>query len=314
MRIGLVMDASCDLPQDYVTRHHIAVLPIHIDMDGQTFADRRDEAEARRFLARSSDSASHGAHTETCPPEQIRDLILQDLVNTCDCLFCLTISATRSPIHANVTKAGFGVLQQYREVRQQDGQQTPFHMRVIDTRTLFAGSGVVVAEAVRLIDAGHGAAAIRERLEEVARHTYGYMLPRDLRHLRARARKRGDRSIGLIGATLGSALDIKPLLRAWRGQTSAVARMRGFEHGAATLFRHTAERIREGLMVPTVCVSYGGNLDAMRALPGYEDMAQACRECDIGLLESTMSITGMVNVGEGALTVGFACAEDPPAF
>lgn len=314
MRTGLVMDASCDLPQDFVTRHRITVLPIHIDLDGEIFSDRRDETEVRRFLEGGVGSAAHAAHTEPCSAEAIQALILDELVTTYDCLFCLTVSATRSPIHANINKAAFGVLKHYRDVRQQADRQGQFLLRVIDTQTLFAGSGVVVAEAVRLVDAGQAPGAIRERLDHVARHTCGYMLPRELRYLRARARQKGDRSVGLIGATLGSALDIKPLLRGWRGHTEPVARMRGFDAGAATLFGHIATRIREGLMVPTVCLSYGGPLDAMRNLPGYAEMARACEDNGIELLESVMSITGMVNVGEGALTAGFACAEDPPSL
>ncbi len=314
MRIGLVMDASCDLPQDYVTRHHIAVLPIRIDIDGQVFSDRRDEAEVQRFLDEDLGSRSHSARTEPLSADEIQALVLERMVTACDCLFCLTITAARSPIHANATKASFGVLKGYREVRREAGQQGQFLLRVIDTQTLFAGSGVVVAEAVRLAESDRTPGEIRERLEQVARHARGYMLPRDLHYLRARARKKGDRSVGLIGATLGSALDIKPILRGWQGNTEPVAKMRGFEHGAEALFGHAARRIRAGLVVPTVCLSYGGALDRMRDLPGYRLVADACAECDVELLESTMSITGMVNVGEGAITVGYACEEDDAEF
>src|SRR5699024_3788337 len=132
--------------------------------------------------------------------------------------------------------------------------------------------------------------------------------------LRARARKKGDRSVGLFGAALGSALDIKPILRGWQGRTEPVAKLRGFDHGALALFEHTANRIRDGLMVPTVRISYGGALSDLRALPGYELIPEACAESGVTLLESNMSITGMVNVGEGAITVGYACAEDDADF
>ncbi len=314
MRIGLIMDASCDLPQAYVDDHHITVLPIRIEVDGQTFSDRRDDAETRRFLDQDLGSRSHAARTEPYSADEIQALVLDELVTTCDCLFCLTITASRSPIHANAGKASFGVLKNYREVRDKAGLHGQFLMRVIDTQTLFAGAGVVVAEAVRLIEAGSAPADIRERLEQVARCAYGYMLPRDLHYLRARARKKGDRSVGLFGAALGSALDIKPILRGWQGRTEPVAKLRGFDHGALALFEHTANRIRDGLMVPTVCVSYGGALSDLRALPGYELISEACGESGVTLLESTMSITGMVNVGEGAITVGYACAEDDTDF
>jgi hypothetical protein len=72
------------------------------------------------------------------------------------------------------------------------------------------------------------------------------------------------------------------------------------------LFAHTADRVRKGLMTPTVCLSYGGDLEEMRALPGYDDLRVTCQSYNVEMFESVMSLTGMVNVGKGALVVGFA--------
>ena len=307
MRIGLVMDASCDLPRSFIDAHHITVLPITIRIDDQVFSDQRDAEEVRRFLSEDLGTRAHDGVTEPYSTEDIRELFLDRLVTDYDCVFCLTITSTRSPIHAHATQASFAVLKDYRPIREQAGVPGPFLLRVIDTQTLFAGSGVVVAEAIRLIQADNTPAQIRERLEYVAQNAYTYMLPRDLYYLRARAKQKGERSIGLFGAAIGSALDIKPILRGYRGETGPVAKMRGFESGAEHLFRHVAERVRQGLMVPAVCVSYGGNLRDLESLPGYAALRDICAEHEVSLLESTMSITGMVNVGQGALSVGFAC-------
>ncbi len=309
MRIGLLMDASCDLPQEYVAAHPITVLPVHVNLDGQVFDDRRDKGETLRFLERQEDIGNLPAHTEPYSDEQIQALFLEHLVTRFDCVFCLTASGTRSSVHANVTRASFGIVQNYREARQAAGVQGPFLLRVVDTQTLCAGAAVPVTEAVRLVAAGKSSAQIRERLEEVSRNTYGYLLPRDLRRLHTRSRARGERGVSLLGSALGSTLDIKPILCDWRGTTSTTARLRGFETAAQALFGHTAQRIRQGLMVPSVCLSYGGRLEDLRALPGYAQVPEACRDCGVDLLESPMSITGMVNAGTGALSVGFACEE-----
>lgn len=314
MRIGLVMDASCDLPQAYVNQHQITVLPIRIDIDGQVFLDRRDEDEVQRFLDENLGARSHSANTEPYTAEETQNLILEQLVTQFDYLLCLTITAARSGIHANITKASFGVLNGYHAIREQAGQQGQFQMRVIDTQSLFAGAGLVVSEAVRLLGSSQSSAEIRERLELIAHNTYGYMLPRDLHYLRARARKKGDRSVGLIGATLGSALDIKPILSGRRGQTSPVGKVRGFDKGCEVLFGHVVERISAGLLTPTICLSYGGDLAQLHDLPGYADLRAACMQYKVELLECRMSITGMVNVGEGAVTIGFASEEYVASF
>jgi len=159
---------------------------------------------------------------------------------------------------------------------------------------------------VRLRDSGASVQQIRERLEELASNVHGYMITRDLYYMRARARHKGDRSVGLLSAALGSALDIKPVLHGYRGDTGPVAKIKGFDNAVAKLFDVVGQRVRAGLMTPAVCVSYGGELEELRGLPGYAELRHLCADHGVQVLESVMSLTGMVNVGKGAITVGFA--------
>ncbi len=314
MRMGLAIDAACDLSQDFMLQNNIAVMPITVKIDRETFMDNRDPAEMDRFINKRLGSRSHTAQTEPCPVEEVQKLFLEKLVIEQDCVFCLTITATRSPINEHVNRASFGILKNYRQVRDEAAIPGPFMMRVIDTRNIFAGAAPAIYEASRMIAAGNTPAAIRERLLYIADHSYGYMLPRDLYYLRARAKKKNDRSVSLFSAMLGSALDIKPLLRCFRGETGPVGKIRGFEQGAESLFTYASKRIRAGLLVPMVCVSYGGDLAVLSKLPGYADLRAACEECSVALMEAPMSITGMVNVGEGAVTLGLAAEEHEADF
>jgi DegV family protein with EDD domain len=312
MRIGLVVDSACDLPGDYLRRNGFTILPISVRIGDELREDQRDERVTLDFL--KSHVTEHGATAETMPftVEQITKLFLDKLVIDYDYVFCMTITRTRSPIYDNALQASYAILNDYRPIRAAAGHDTPFALRVIDTQTLFAGQGITAVEAVRLIAAGEGAPKIRARLENLALHTYGYMIPRDLFYLRNRGRTKGDRSVGLVSAALGTALDIKPVLRGYRGATEAIGKVKGFENGVQRLFAHAADRVRQGLMTPTMCLSYGGELDEMRALPGYDDLRVTCQSYNVELFESVMSLTGMVNVGKGALVVGFA--SEPHAF
>ena len=309
MRIGIVVDSACDLPGEYLRQHGITVLPITLHIGDETLLDDRDEATTQRFLAENLGARGHSAETEPYSVEQIRDLFLGRLVIDYDCVFCLTITATRSPIYAHASRASFAILKDYRPIRRDAHVTGPFLLRVIDTENLFAAQGVTAVEAVRLRAAGESPGRIRERLEMVARHTYGYMLPRDLYYMRARAQKKGDRSVSWFTATLGTALDIKPLLRGHRGETGPAAKVRGFEQGARILFDYASRRVQAGLLTPTMCVSYGGDLAELEVLPGYSALKAVCAEHAIELFESPMSMTGMVNVGTGAVTLGFAAEE-----
>ena len=307
MRIGLVVDSACDLPLEFLQRNEVTVLPITVRIGDAVLADHRDEQATLEFLHAHVAERGHEAETMPFTVQQIHDLFLQRLVIDYDYVFCMTITKTRSPIFDNATQASFAILNDYRPVRAAAGHDTPFALRVVDTQNLFAAQGVTAVEAVRLRAAGEGAPKIRARLENLALHTHGYLVPPDLYYIRNRGRAKGDRSVGLLSAALGSALDIKPVLHCNRGETGPVAKIKGFNPAVQKLFEHVIQRIGHGdLLTPTLCVSYGGDLESLRALPGYDALRQACQVHNIELFESVMSLTGMVNVGKGALVVGFA--------
>ena len=306
MRIGIVVDSACDLPDGYLDAHQLVLLPISVRIGDTVLPDNRDEQATLAFL--QGPLIAQGAEAETIPysAAQIRDLFLQRLVTDYDQVFCMTITRTRSPLHENAVQASYAILNEYKPIRQAAGYNSPFSLRVIDAQNLFAAQAVSAVEAVRLRDSGASVPQMRERLEQVAGNVHGYMVTRDLYYMRARARHKGDRSVGLFSAALGSALDIKPVLHGYRGNTEPVAKIKGFDNAVQTLFGFVGKRVAAGLMTPVVCVSYGGPLEELRALPGYQQLRDTCQQQGVQLLEAVMSLTGMVNVGKGAVTIGFA--------
>lgn len=312
MRIGIVVDSACDLPQTFFEQEHIDILPIAVRIGDVTQVDYRDEPATLGFL--QSHIAEQGVSAETIPftVEQIRDLFLQKLVIDYDYVFCMTITRTRSPIYDNAQQASFAILNEYKAIRAGSGNTTPFALRVIDTQTLFCAQGILPVEAARLRAAGEGPGKIRARLENLALHTTGYLVPRDLYYIRNRARAKGDRSISLVGAMLGTALDIKPVIRGYRGDTGPVGKVKGYDPAVKKMLEFAARRVDKGLMTPTLTLCYGGELDEMRELPGYTQLREACGSNNVEVFESVMSLTGMVNVGKGAVVVGFAA--EPHVF
>lgn len=312
MRIGLVVDSACDLPLEYL-QQNFTMLPITVKIGSAVLADQRNEQATLEFLDAQSAELIAQADTQPFTVQQVQDLFLRKLVIDYDYVFCMTITKTRSPIYDNTAQASFAILNEYKAPRTAAGITSPFALRVIDTQSVFAGQAICAVEAVRLRDAGEGAPKMRARIEQVALNTHAYMVPRDLNYLRNRTRHRGDRSVSFLSAALGSALDIKPVLHCNRGETGPVAKLKGFDTAAQKLFDLATRRVREGrLLTPTVALSYGGKLDEMRTLPGYKELVDACRQHGVDVFESMMSLTAMVNVGRGSLTLGFA--SEAPAY
>ena len=305
MRIGIVVDSACDVPPDFIEREQITVLPVTVQIGDAVLADMRNEQATLNFLTGDTAAQAYNADTTPYTVQQVHDLFLSKLVLDYDYVFCITTTRSRSGIFDNAQQASFTILNEYKPVRAAAGLNTPFSLRVIDSQNVFAAVGVLAVEAARLRAAGEGAPKIRARLENLALYTQGYMVPPDLHYLRNRIKKRGDKSVSFFSAALGTALDIKPILHCNRGDTAPVAKVKGFENAAEKLFKFAGSQIRSGLMTPTMSLSYGGELDEMRALPGYDDLRVTCASYNIELFESVMSLSGMVNVGKGAVVVGF---------
>jgi len=74
MRMGLAIDAACDLSQAFLQQHNVFVMPITVRVDGEVFMDDREPAEMQRFIDRRLGSRSHSAETEPCTVEEVRNL------------------------------------------------------------------------------------------------------------------------------------------------------------------------------------------------------------------------------------------------
>lgn len=107
---------------------------------------------------------------------------------------------------------------------------------------------------------------VRTRRERVVNANHGMVVTPDLYYMRNPGRKNGVRSISMMSAMFGTALDVKPVVHSYRGETTPLAKVRSFEQAAQKVCDTLALNVREGgLMVPAVTLSYGGELDEMRA-------------------------------------------------
>lgn len=306
MRIGIIMDSACDVPNEFLEKETITIMPVTIQIGNAVLADVRNEEATMSFLTGETGERAFEAVSTPYSVQDVHDLFLNKLVFDYDYVFCITTAASRSGIYDNAVQASYSILNDYKPIRAQAGNNTPFSLRVIDSQNVFPGPAVVVIEAARLRDAGEAPPKIRNSLESLVQNVHAYMVPRDLYYLRNRTRIRGDRSVSLFSAFMGTALDIKPILHCNRGETGPVGKVKGFEHAAEKMFMFTGKRVREGLLTPSVVLSYGGNLDDMRTLPGYSRLREICAENKVDVYETFMGLPGIVNVGKGALAVGFA--------
>ncbi len=306
MRIGLVIDSACDLPRAYIKQHDLQIMPINLVFGDEIFIDERDPEQTIAFYQRYLAERNLDAETQPFSVEQITSLFLDRLVLKYDRVLVICLASSRSLIFENATKASFAILSGYKDRRQKAGVEGVFALRVVDSKTLFTGEAVLVHEAIRLLqEENMPFDKLRPAVEALSQHVHAYLVPNDLYYVRTRARKRGDRSVSLLSYAVGSALDIKPILKAYRGDTFPVKKIQGFDNAVSALFDIAIAAMKEGLRTKVICMSYAGNPDIIKQHSRYAEFTQIAHQHGVELLLSVMSTTAGINVGPGSFTLAY---------
>ena len=313
-RIGIVVDASCDVPDDFLDNRDVAIIPIPIKIGAQTYVDQHDPAATRRYMRDNGNGEGASGQSIPLEADAMKSLFLERFALDYDSVYCLTITQSRSPIYDAASQGSMQALSAIRAQRHAAGISRPFQFRVIDTKQMFAGAGIAPLALRDMLDRGMDSKDIRDALYRVIDNTYAYAVPDDLGYARARSKLRGDKSIGMVSALLGGALDIKPIIQVSQGNTAAVGKFRGRQDAWGKLFGLVAGQVERGLDVPHVVVSYAGLLREVSDNPDFIRLQHACENEGVQLHLVTMSITGMMNFGPGGLVVGFSGPEHRAQF
>lgn len=312
MRVGLIVDSACDLPYEFARKHDIFILPVTAVIDGETYIDEHDPVRTQEFYQSGLLKKGRHAETQAYTTEQIYDLFMKEIVPRFDVAICETVARSRSLIYQNATEAMNRVMVSYHEARAAAGREGKFSMRVIDSKQIFAGQGLLAAHTLRLAEQRLSKNALRNEVEAFSDRIYTCVIPRDLHYIRERARRRGDKSVSGMAAFLGKALNITPVIFGQGAGGTPVARTRRFEAAAEQVMDYAAARVEAGLLTPYVSLSCGMSWTEIEDLPGLNRLRNACERNGVELLLSQMGITSSIYVGPGSLCL--ALAAEPHSF
>lgn len=245
MTTALVVDASCDIPNRLLQKYGIGVLPISITTNGHTLLDWRNPDET---LAYYRDHLVDKGNTVTTDPVSVQDAMDQlseGSLQHADYIVVQTTSRTRSKTFDRLTEAADRL-----NARLGKGA-APKTVRVMDSRSLFAGQGVIAAHTQTLINQGLEASQLRRAAVKVADDTHTFVVPPDLYYIRERARQRGETSITLARAMLGKTLGITPVVAGFREKNFPAAKFKGFASAVEATLNHLLAQIdRDALTSP----------------------------------------------------------------
>lgn len=163
-RFAVICDSACDLSSDYLGRHGVTCVPLHVRIDGEDLLDLRDvetvDYYPRLMMAKADPEVSHPSPAEYMAAYQ------QAIADGFDAVLVLTMSARLSGSNGAALTAARSV-----------AHSNDVSIEVVDTRLASAGEAIAVDAAVQARDAGASLREAAERATAVASATRLYFVP-----------------------------------------------------------------------------------------------------------------------------------------
>lgn len=307
VRTCIAVDSACDLPANFFKEHNLQILPISLKLEGKNFIDDRNPEKTVQFYLSDMGKKSFDAETEPFSVAEMSKLLEEKLIFDFDEVLAITINSARSETYKNVRDAVFVSQHKFKDSRIKAGQPPFFKIRVFDSSTLFTGQGVIVYEALRLLKNNKlNVSQVIDKLTPLRDKVRAFLLPKDLYHLKNRASKKGDNSVGWLSYKMGSMLNVKPIIECYKGVTGPADKAMGFDSGLVKLFEKAKQAIENKLSVNVIVMSYAGDLNDIYNNDYYKKFVEYAKSKNVPTLISIMSTTATVNVGPGSFSLAYA--------
>ena len=203
MAVRIVTDSACDLTEDKISSLGIEVVPLSIRFGEEVHLDR-EELSIDDFY-QQMESSDHLPQTAAPSPGAFAAAFGRQFEAGADVVVCINLS---SGVSATMESAELGA-------REVEGE-----VRIVDSRSVTAGLGVIVTAAAQAAANGAAADEVVALAEDLRDRTRVYGAIDTLENL-----KKGGR-IGNAQALLGSVLSIKPLIDISTGVVEEAGRQR----------------------------------------------------------------------------------------
>jgi DegV family protein with EDD domain len=278
--VRFVCDSTADLDPDYYRRHGIVVVPLKVNFGEESLVDGVD-IDAPTFYARMRATDRNPTTSQPTPAEF--EAAFRAAGADGATVVCTTLSAEMS--------GTYGAAVQGREA------VPDLDVRIIDTRSVSIGHGIILEEAVAAAEAGADADTVVALIRDLVRRQRVLFTVSTLEYLR-----RGGR-IGGAAALVGSVLSIKPVLQLVDGRIEPYDRVRTYHRALERIADEVAAAVGEAGRRARVAIGHADRPEEARMLA--ERLAPHCEQPPrVGLIGPIVGCHG----GPGTVGVAFHIA------
>ncbi|MHB1536284.1 MAG: DegV family protein [Acidimicrobiales bacterium] len=279
-RIRVVTDSACDLSDELLAEHEIALVPLHIRFDSEELVDRI-ELSTKEFWSRCAGSATL-PKTSAPSPGAFQKVFEELASDGAEGVVCVNLS---SKLSATIEAAR-------QAARALEGR---IAVRVVDSLSVTLGEGLVVLEAAQRAGAGGTLDEVADAAEATVHRMRVFGAINTLENL-----KKGGR-IGGAQALLGSMLAIKPVIEVRAGLVEQESKQRT----RAKSLRYLADKVRGAGPISRLAAFHADadDMDQFLDLLGGVAPTERMFVGDIGPVIGT-------HIGQGAIGVAWLPAGD----
>lgn len=234
-KIAIMTDSGCDLPDEMLREYGISMISLRISFKEGEYRDRT-EITAGEVYARLNHEQPHTSLPHTCDILALFGrLVVQGYTDVIYIAISSGLSGTKNLV----------------EVLGSDYPQLRVH--VYDSKALSFEQGYLALEAAQCVQKGWDVPAILAHIQNLRSEIFGMFVVRTLEYL-----KKGGR-IGRVEGTLGTLLDIKPVIGLdSNGVYYGICKARGFKRALRKMVDSVREKYHDKLV--NLAVVHGGTL------------------------------------------------------
>ncbi|MBE6082264.1 MULTISPECIES: DegV family protein [Tissierellales] len=222
--IKIIVDSTCDLPQDILKEYDIKVMPLNVLINDVEYRDRVDIQTDQVYEYMKKGVVPR---TSQIYPEEIYNTFIDYAKKTYDFIY-LAFSSALS-----------GTFDLAKMIQKEIKDRYPkVHMEVVDSKSGSFATGIIALQAAKLADKGYEISEILEQVNFMVKHIEHIFVISDLSWL-----LKGGR-ISKIAAKTGSILNLRPLLDVQNGHLKVIGVVRGKKKALRAIVDLVAQRIK----------------------------------------------------------------------
>ena len=275
--IALITDTDSSLPLDLAKKYNIVEIPIIVQFGEESFRDVYDIDNAAVFAR--VDREGKLPSTAAPSPGKFVEAYQAAFEAGADQILCLTISSEMSAVYTAACRAA----EMFRDKT----------IKVVDSRTVAFGEGLMVLEAAKAIASGADIDEAITAAVDLRNRTHLYAALSTLKYLAMSGR------VGHVAAGFGSLLEIKPILTLRNEKLELLERIRTQGKSWARVIELVIEA-SGGCAVEQIAILH---VNAHEAASQFEQLVRAALTCPAEIRHVEMTPGLSIHTGAGLVGI-----------